>query len=146
MTGMIAQTYTSCNGWTHMLLDVTGQMRYCSCGSWCFLISDTSWRLRMRFLCLPLSLSPSVFLLFFVLREIPTGSEKYPLLPCTSKKHYHMLSCFAPASCQKVSVQQTKELYEKWSHATRNTVLSGSSLCDPFVLEVTYVKFWGAII
>lgn len=94
------------NGWTHMLLDVTGQMRYCCRRSRCFLISDTSWRPRARFF-----FSSSFSLASIVLREIPTGSEKYPLLPCTSKKHYHMLSWNASASCQKV--HQTKELYTK---------------------------------
>lgn len=54
----VTRIYTSCNGWTHMLLDVTGQMRYCCRRSRCFLISDTSWRLWTRF-CLSLSLPPS---------------------------------------------------------------------------------------
>lgn len=102
MTG-VTPSYTGCNGWTHMLLDVTGQMRYCCRRSRCFLISDTSSRPRARFF--------SFSLASFVLREIPTGSEKYPLLRGTSEKHYHMLSRNAPASCQKV--QQTKEPYEK---------------------------------
>jgi len=103
------------NGWTHMLLDVTGQMRYCCRRSRCFLISDTFWHPRVRFFFFSLA--------FFVLHEIPTGSEKYPLLSCTSKKHYHMLFRNAPASRQKV--QQTKEPYEKRSYVISNTACSG---------------------
>jgi len=121
---------TSCNGWMHMLLDVTGQMWYCCRRSRCFLISDTSWRPRTLLLFLFLSCSS-----FYV---SPTGSEKYPLLQSTSTKH--IIICFL--GTRRLLTRRSKPRNHMKNDLTRFlTPLSGSSLYDPFVLEVPYVKF-----
>lgn len=98
----------------------------------------------------PLRLSCYLSLsLFFSLVKFPQDPEKYPLLPCTSEKHYHTLSFSlsrnAPASRHGRSLGPRNRTKNALARPPTPAVfrLSGSFLDVPFVPVVACVKFSG---